>query len=61
MIEDIIAADEPGEKTQGQDTMSPTTVRTGLPRVLATYPVISFDKCLLVNAQRKPKKLDGCQ
>ena len=44
MIEEIIGADELGEKTQGQDTMPPRAVRTGLPRVLATYPVIYSDK-----------------
>ena len=44
MIEKIIGIDDPGETTQGQDTMPPPPVRTGLPRVLATYPVIYSDK-----------------
>ena len=44
MIEKIIGTDDLGEKTQGQDTMPPPPVRTGLPRVLATYPVIYSDK-----------------
>ena len=44
MIEEIIGADEQGEKAQGQDTMSPLAVRTGLPRILVTSPVIYSDK-----------------
>ena len=43
MIEEIIGG-EPGEKIQEQDTMPPPAIRTGLSRVLITYPVIYFDK-----------------
>ena len=44
MIEEIIGADELGEKIQEQDTMPPPAVRTGLPRLLAIDPVIYSDK-----------------
>ena len=44
MIEEIIGTDELDEKIQGQDTMPPPAVRTGLPSVYATYYVIYSDK-----------------
>ena len=44
MIEEITGADEPGEKKQGQNTMPPPAVKNGLPRALATYPVIYSNK-----------------
>lgn len=44
MIEEIVGADEQGNKAQGRDATSPVAVRTGLPRVLASYPVISLTK-----------------
>ena len=44
MIEEIIGTDEKGKKVQGQYTMSLPAVRTGLPRVLVSYPVIYSDK-----------------
>ena len=44
MTEEIIGADEQGKKAQGQDATSPVAVRTGSPRVLASYPVIYSDK-----------------
>ena len=40
MIEEIIGADEQGKRAQGQDATSPVAVRTGSPRVLASYPVV---------------------
>ena len=44
MIEEIIGACEQSKKAQGQDPMPPPAVRTGLPRILMTYPVIYSDK-----------------
>ena len=44
MIEEIIGAGEQSKKAQGQDTMPTPAVRTSLPTVLMTYPVIYSDK-----------------
>ena len=44
MIEEIIGADEQEKKAPRQDATSPVAVRTGSPRVLASYPVIYSDK-----------------
>ena len=55
MIEEFNGADEQGEKTQEQDTLSPLTVRTGLSRILETYPVIYSEKASTFKGSKGPK------
>ena len=56
MIEEIIGAGEQGRNVQGQDTVSPLAVRTGLPRVLATYSVIYSVKASTSKGSKGPKE-----
>ena len=56
MIEETIGAGEQSKKAQGQDTMPPPAVRTGLPRVLTTYPVIYSDKGLTSKGSKGVKE-----
>ena len=61
MIEEIIGADEQGDKTQGQDTLSPLAVRTGLHRILLTYPVIYSDKVSISKGSKGAKEAKWTQ
>ena len=56
MMEEIIGAVEQSNKAQGQNTTSQSAVRTGLPRVLVSYPVIYSDKVPTSKGSKKSQR-----
>ena len=60
MTEEIIRRDEEGMEVQAQDLALPVCVRVkdDLPRVLATYPIITSDK---PSNTKYPKGLRECK
>ena len=58
MTEEIIRADEQGDKVQWQNLTSPVHVRArdDLPRVLANYPMITSDKKSIMKYTREFKE-----
>ena len=61
IIEEIIRCDEEGMEVQAQDLALPVYVRVkdDLPRVLATYPIITSDKPPILNTQKDSENVNG--
>ena len=57
-IDEITGTDEQGKKVQGEDSTLTIALTDDLPRVLASYPVIYFDKASNSKALKHPKKVD---
>lgn len=55
-IEEIIGAGEQSNKAQGQDTMPTPAIRTGLPRVLAAYPILNSDNASTSKGPRRARE-----